>query len=147
MKKQRTIKIALVVSSYRPEITVSLQENCLKTLQEKGLNRDQIDVITVPGSLEIPLISKKLAQKKVYDAIIAFGAVFKGKTYHFEQVANECIRGCMNVSYQYEVPVIFEVLCVYDPKDAVERATGKDDNRGAEGALTALRMIDILSSL
>src|SRR3989338_10335400 len=90
---------------------------------------------------------KKLAQKKIYDAIIAFGAVFKGKTYHFEQVANECIRGCMNVAYEFETPVIFEVLCVYDPKDALERATGKEDNRGVEGALTALRIIEIIRNL
>lgn len=147
MKNVRKIHIAIVSSSYRPEVTDNLVKNCLTTLAQKGLGKDQIDVVRVPGSLEIPLVAKKLAKKKKYDVIIAFGAVLKGKTYHFEQVANECVRGCMNVSYAFEVPVIFEVLCVYDPKDALTRATGKEDNRGVEGALSALRMIEIMQKL
>lgn len=92
-------------------------------------------------------MQKKLAQKKKYDAIVAFGAVLRGKTYHFEQVANECIKGCMKVSYDFEIPVIFEVLCVYNLKDATQRSTGTKDNRGVEGALTALKMIGLLSAL
>jgi len=147
MKQIKDIKIAIVVSSYRPEVTENLLKNCVKTLKEKRLAENQIDIFKVPGALEIPLTSKKLAKKKIYDAIIVFGAVYKGKTYHFEQIANECVRGCMNVSYEFEVPVIFEVLCVYDPKDALERATGTEDNRGVEGALTALHMIELFSKL
>ncbi len=147
MKPNKTIHIAIVSSTYRPEITKSLVHHCVKTLEEKGVTKTQRKIVYVPGSLEIPLIAKKLAQTKKYDAIIAFGAVFRGKTYHFEQVANECIRGCMQVSYDYGIPVIFEVLCVYDPKDALDRATGPEDNRGIEGALTALRMIEIMRKL
>lgn len=147
MKQIKDIKIAIIFSSYRPEVTDNLLKNCIDTLYEKELTKKQIDIIKVPGALEIPLVSKKLAQKKIYDAIIVFGAVYKGKTYHFEQVANECVRGCMNVSYDYEIPVIFEVLCVYDQKDAIERAKGTEDNRGIEGALTALRMIELLPKL
>ena len=90
---------------------------------------------------------KKLAKENVYDAIITFGAILKGKTYHFEQIADECIRGCMDASWLYEVPVIFEVLAVYDIKDATERATGNEDNKGVEAALTALEMIKILSKI
>src|SRR3989344_7435366 len=147
MKQIENKKIAIVSSTYRPEVTQNLVRNCVKTLKEKGLLKEQIKIVQVPGSLEIPLVAKKLAQKKKYDAIIAFGAVFKGKTYHFEQVSNECVRGCMNVSYDYEIPVIFEILCVYDPKDALDRATSTTDNRGVEGALTALSMIKTLKSL
>ncbi|HZL08065.1 MAG TPA: 6,7-dimethyl-8-ribityllumazine synthase, partial [Candidatus Dormibacteraeota bacterium] len=134
-------------SSYRPEITDGLVKNCLATLGEKGLGREQIDMFTVPGALEIPLTAKKLAKKGIYDAIIVFGSVLKGKTYHFEQVSDECVRGCMNVAYDFEVPVVFEVLCVYDIQDALERATGTEDNRGIEGALTALAMIELAASL
>lgn len=147
MKTNKRIRIAIISSTYLPEITKSLVHNCVKTLEEKRVTKTRLKIMYVPGSLEIPLIAKKLAQKKKYDAIIVFGAVLKGKTYHFEQVANECIRGCMQVSYDYEIPVIFEVLCVYDPKDAIERATGKEDNRGIEGALTALRMIEIMKKI
>lgn len=141
------MSIAIVSSSYRPEITDNLIKHCVRTLLENDLTKSQIAIFHVPGALEIPLVAKKLAQKKKYNAIIAFGAVFKGKTYHFEQVANECVRGCMNVSYEYEVPVVFEVLCVYDPKDALDRSTGIEDNRGVEGALTALKMIALLKNL
>ncbi len=145
--KKRTVRIAVVVSRYRPEITEALLRHCLATLSAQGVPAARTKVVYVPGSLEIPLAAKRLARKKLYDAIIVFGAVFKGKTYHFEQVSNECIRGCMDVTYEYEVPVIFEVLSVYNAKDALERATGTIDNRGVEGARSALAMIDTLESI
>jgi len=141
--KTKKLNIAIICSIYWQEITNELLKYCLKTLKEKGLSEKQIAIFSVPGALEIPLLAKKLAKKKKYDAIIAFGAVIKGKTYHFEQVSNECIRGCMQVSYDYEIPVIFEVLCVYSKKDAMERAA----KRGVEGALTCLKMIEIIKSL
>ena len=147
MKNIKNIRIAIVSSSFRPEVTENLIKNCLVTLKKKGLTKNQVDIFRVPGSLEIPLVTKKVAQKGVYDAIITFGAIYKGKTYHFEQISNECIRGCMEVSLEFEIPVIFEVLAVYDPKDALERATRKQENKGVEGALTALEMINIISSL
>lgn len=147
MKNIKNIKIAIVGSSFREDITKNLEKNCLQTLKEKGLKENQIDIFRVPGSLEIPLIAKKAAKTGKYDAIITFGAILKGKTYHFEQIANECARGCMEVSLQYEIPVIFEVLAVYEIKDAIERATRKKENKGIEGALTALKMIEIMSQI
>lgn len=146
-KKRKDIHLAIVASQYRPEVTENLIKNCLQTLKEHAVDEEQIHIFRVPGSLEIPLVAKKLAQKKIYKAIITFGAVVKGRTYHFEQVANECVKGCMKVSYDYEIPVIFEVLCVYDLKDALKRTKGKLDNRGVEGAKTALKMIELLQRL
>ncbi|MBI2597035.1 6,7-dimethyl-8-ribityllumazine synthase [Candidatus Daviesbacteria bacterium] len=140
-------KLAIIASRYHLEISKSLVKNCLKTLKEKGVAESLVDIFWVPGALEIPLVAKKLAKKGKYNTIIVFGAVLKGKTYHFEQVANECIRGCMNVSFKFELPVIFEVLCVYDLKDAIERAQGTSDNRGVEGALTALKMIELIGKI
>lgn len=147
MKKPNEIKIAIISSSFRAEVTENLEKNCIATLKKKRVARNQIDIFRVPGSLEIPLTAKKLAKKGIYDAIITFGAILKGKTYHFEQIANECIRGCMEVSLLYEIPVIFEVLAVYDLQDAIERATRKNENKGVEGALTALEMIDLMAKL
>ena len=147
MKKKTDIRIAIVSSSFRPEVTKHLERNCLATFKEKGVTRQQIKIVRVPGAFEIPLAAKKLAKSGLYDAIIAFGALYKGKTYHFEQIANECSRGCMDVSLQYEIPVIFEVLAVYDPKDAIERATRKKENKGAGAALAALSMIKLLAKL
>ena len=146
-KKTARIRIAIVSSSFRPEVTTHLERNCSATLQKKGITKQQIKIVRVPGAFEIPLAAKKLAKSEKYDAIIVFGALYKGKTYHFEQVANECSRGCMEVSLQYEIPVIFEVLAVYDPKDAIERATRKKENKGVEAALSALSMIRLLARL
>lgn len=141
------IRIAIVSSNFRREVSDNLEKNCLTTLKKEGLKEKQIEIFRVPGSLEIPLMVKKLAKKNIYNAIITFGAILKGKTYHFEQIARECIRGCLEVSWQYEIPVIYEVLAVYDLKDAIERSTRQKENKGVEAANTALEMIKLLAKL
>jgi 6,7-dimethyl-8-ribityllumazine synthase len=144
MKKVEDIRIAMVSSSFRAEVADNLEKNCLTTFNEKGVKSDQITMARVPGALEIPLLVKKFAKTGRYDAIITFGAIVKGETYHFEQIADECARGCMDVSWQYEIPVIFEVLAVYDLQDALERATREVENKGVEAALSALAMINVM---
>ncbi len=141
--KTKKLNIAIICGAYWQEITDKLLKSCLQTLKEKGLFGKQVEIFEAPGALEIPLLAKKLAKKRKYNALIALGAVLKGKTYHFEQVARECVKGCMRVSYDYEIPVVFEVLCVYNEKDAKERAA----KRGQEAALTALKMIKVLECL
>ncbi len=147
MKNIKDIKIAIVVSMFQKEVSENLKKHCIATLKENGIPKSNIAVMHVPGSLEIPLVVKKLAKQKKYAAIIALGAIHKGKTYHFEQVANECIRGCMDVSLQYEVPVVYEVIAAYDIKDAIERATREKENRGVEAANTALEMIQVIQKI
>ncbi len=147
MKGLNKIKIAIVSSNFRSEVSDNLEKNCLATLKKKGINEERIDIFRVPGSWEIPLVTKKLAKKGIYSAIITFGAIVKGDTYHFEQIANECSRALMEISLHYEIPVIFEVLAVYDLKDALERATRQKENKGVEAALTALKMIKLLSNI
>lgn len=145
--------VAIIASSFHQEITDALKTNCVKTLAENGVPEKNITIVDVPGALEIPLVAKKLAQKK-YNALIALGVIHKGATYHFQQVADECARGCLQVSYEYEIPVIYEVLAVYNLRDARERAGlpasgagGKKYNRGKDAAETALKMISILKNL
>lgn len=147
MKKINTIKIGIIGSSFRESITAELERRCVKTLQAHGVLKRHIRIVRVPGAFEIPLIAKKMAAQGTYDALITFGAILKGKTYHFEQIANECARGCAEVARAYEIPVIFEVLAVYDLKDALERATRKQENKGVEAAQSALSMIKLVSSL
>src|SRR3989338_9219598 len=147
MKNIKQIKIGIISSSFRKEVADNLEKNCIKTLKKNGLSDRQIDIFKVPGSLEIPLVAQKIAKKGIYDAIITFGAILKGRTYHFEQIADECVRGCMQVSLKYEIPVIYEVLAVYKLKDAMERATRKKENKGVEAALTALKMIKVISNI
>lgn len=141
------IRIAIIVSSYHKSITDQLLKQCIATLKKKGVSEGQITIVHVPGSLEIPLVAKRLAKKGVYNVIIVLGVIHKGETYHFELVANECARGCMNVSLEYEVPIIFEVLAVYKLEDALERATRRQENRGVEAALAALAIIDSLARI
>lgn len=143
--KTSNVRIGIIGSSFRENVTAELEKRCIATLRRKGVPRANIDTFRVPGSMEIPLVAKKLAAKREYDALITFGAIVKGKTYHFEQIASECARGCMNVSLQYEIPVIFEVLAVYDIKDAMERATRTKENKGIEAAESALSMIRLMS--
>lgn len=147
MKNINTIKIAIVSSSFRKEVSENLEKNCIAYLKKEGIKENQIDIFRVPGSLEIPLVVKKLAKRDIYNAIITFGAIVKGDTYHFEQIANECARGCMEVSLEYEIPVIFEVLAVYNLKDAMDRAKRSKENKGIEAGKTALEMIKIMSKL
>lgn len=147
MRKAKDIRIAIVSSSFRRNVVNALEKNCIVTLKRQGVFPSNIHVFRVPGSLEIPVVAKKLAAKREYDALITFGAIVKGKTYHFEQIANECARGCMDVSLQYEIPVIFEVLAVYRLKDALERVTRKSENKGVEAAESALSMIRLMSTL
>ena len=137
---EKNKKIAVIVSQYWKELTQKLLNSCLKELKKEGLSQKQIDIFKVPGSLEIPLLAKKLAKKRKYKGLIALGVVLKGKTLHFEQVSRECIRGCMKVSYDYEVPIAFEVICAYKKKDVLKRTT----RRGKEAALAILEMIRLL---
>lgn len=138
--KNKPYRIAIVGSDFQKSVTDNLERNCVETLIQNGVKRNRITLVRVPGSLEIPLAAELLAKKKMFDAIVALGAIHKGKTYHFQQVADECIRGCMQVSLAYEIPVIYEVLAVYDIRDAHERATRKKGSRGTEAAFSALAM-------
>jgi len=147
MKHIKDIRIGIISSSFREEVARALEQHCVATLKRKKLSDAQIRIVRVPGALEIPLVAKRMAKNGEYDALITFGAIVKGKTYHFEQIANECARGCMDVSLTYDIPVIFEVLAVYSLADALERATRKEENKGVEAAETALAMIDILSKV
>ncbi len=140
-------KIAIIAATYRAEIAENLIGSCVAELEANGLGEKDISVFRVPGALEIPLTAKKLAKQGKYDAIVVFGVVVKGDTYHFEQVADECARGCMNVSYEFEIPVVFQVLCVYKLADALVRSRGTKDNRGTEGAKTALAMTSLFSDM
>lgn len=139
--------IAIVAAEYHKEIVDSLVTNCVDTLVEADVAREDIKLVRVPGALEIPLTAQKLATAGNFDAIIVFGIILRGDTYHFEQVSNECARGCIDVGLKTGVPVIFQVLSVNSIEDAIERVQGTTDNRGVEGARTALKMVSILNNL
>jgi len=147
MKEKKDIRIGIISSSFREEVVSEFEKRCIATLIERGVPEKNIRVVRVPGSFEIPLVAEKMAAQGTYNALITFGAIVKGKTFHFEQISNECARGCAEVSRKYGIPVIFEVWSVYELADALERATRAEENKGVEAAESALAMIETLSSL
>ena len=137
--------IAIVRAQFNAPLTESLEKHCLATLLDHGLKKDQILMFQVPGSLEIPIVAQNIASAKKTDIIIALGVVIKGDTYHFEIVINECARGCMDVALKYNIPIIFEVIPVYNLAQAKKRAGNNNQNKGREAALAALKMLQVIS--
>jgi 6,7-dimethyl-8-ribityllumazine synthase len=135
---------AIVVSRYNEYITRRLLEGAQAVLKTRGAAR--VDVAWVPGALEIPLVAKRLALSGFYHAIICLGCVIKGETLHFELVAREAASGVAQVALETGVPVINEILAVFDPAHAAARA-GDKTNRGEEAALTAVYMASLMRTL
>ncbi len=117
------------------------------TLIRHDVNEDNIDVAFVPGAFEIPLVAKKLASSGNYDAVITLGCVIRGATSHFDYVCNEVAKGVSKVNDQTNVPVIFGILTTESIEQAVERAGTKAGNKGAEAAVSAIEMANLLKSI
>jgi 6,7-dimethyl-8-ribityllumazine synthase len=124
-----------------------LVAGALETLAQAGVRPEDIDLVRVPGAFELPLVAKRLAAAKRYEAVIALGAVIRGGTPHFDYVCNECARGVNDASLETGVPVLFGVLTCDDMQQANERAGGAHGNKGADCALAALEMISLLAKL
>lgn len=140
-------KFAIVAGRFNSFITDSLVSAAVDTIVRHGGSAQQIDMLKVPGAFEIPLAVKRMAATKKYDAIIALGAVIRGGTPHFEYVASECTKGVATVSLEYDLPIAFGVLTVDSIEQAIERAGTKAGNKGAEAALSAIEMVNILSKI
>lgn len=141
-------KFAIVISRFNSFINESLLAGAIDVLKRQGLVADDnITVVRCPGAYELPLIAQRVAKSEKYDAIIALGTVIRGGTPHFEYVAGECNKGLAQVALQYDVPVAFGVLTTDTIEQAIERAGTKAGNKGAEAALSALEMVNVLSQL
>ncbi|MEK4885113.1 6,7-dimethyl-8-ribityllumazine synthase [Bacillus sp. FSL W8-0223] len=141
------IKIGIVVSRFNEFITSKLVSGAEDALVRHGVNRDDIEVAWVPGAFEIPLIAKKMAESGRYDAVIALGTVIRGATAHFDYVSSEATKGVAQASLQTEVPVIFGILTTETIEQAIERAGTKAGNKGAEAAVSAIEMANLLKQL
>ncbi len=140
-------RFALVVGRFNSFVVESLVEGAVDTLTRHGVKEEDITIIRAPGAFEIPLVCQKVAQRQEFAAIVALGAVIRGGTPHFEYVAGECTKGLAHVSMQYDIPVSFGVLTVDTIEQAIERAGTKAGNKGAEAALSALEMVNLLGQL
>ncbi|WP_339725508.1 6,7-dimethyl-8-ribityllumazine synthase [uncultured Paraglaciecola sp.] len=141
-------KFALVVSRFNSFVVESLVDGALDALERHGeVNEQDITLVRVPGAYELPIAAKKLAEQNKYDAIIALGAVIRGGTPHFEFVAGECNKGLAQVSLEYGIPVSFGVITTDSIEQAIERSGTKAGNKGAEAAVSALEMVNVLANI
>jgi 6,7-dimethyl-8-ribityllumazine synthase len=141
------LKFAVVVSRFNELLTTKLLEGARDALLRHGVNEEDIDIVWTPGCLEIPLISKKLAQSNKYDAIVCLGAVIRGGTPHFEYVASEVNRGIGRVSLDTGLPVIQGIITADTLEQAIQRAGAKEGNKGFAAAVSAIEMANLAKAI
>ena len=141
-------KVAVAIARFNSFINESLLEGAIDTLKRIGQVKDEnITIVRAPGAYELPLVARRLAESKKFDAIVALGTVIRGGTAHFEYVAGEASSGLGKVAMDAEIPVAFGVLTTENIEQAIERAGTKAGNKGAEAALTALEMINLIQQI
>jgi 6,7-dimethyl-8-ribityllumazine synthase len=143
----RDLRVAIVATRFNEFVVDSLVKGAVHALRQHGAQDADIHIVTVPGAFELPLAVKHLAASRRYDAIVALGAVIRGSTPHFDYVAGECAKGVASASMSHDIPVGFGVLTVDTIEQAIERAGTKAGNKGAEAALCAVEMVNLLRQL
>lgn len=141
------LRVGIVAARFNDFITGRLLEGALDGLQRHGVTENDIEIVKVPGSYEIPLVAKIMAQSKKYHAVICLGAVIRGATPHFEYVSAEVSKGVATVSMDMGVPVIFGVLTTDTIEQAIERAGTKSGNKGWDAAMSAIEMANVVKQL
>lgn len=141
------LKFCIVISRFNEFITGKLLDGAKDALIRHGAREEDIDIVKVPGSFEIPLIAKKMAAKETYNAVICLGTVIRGATPHFDYISAEVSKGIATVSMETGVPVAFGVLTCDTIEQAIERAGTKSGNKGWDAALTAIEMARLLKNL
>jgi 6,7-dimethyl-8-ribityllumazine synthase len=141
------LRFGLVVARFNEFITSKLLDGAQDTLSRHGVRAEDIDVAWTPGSFEIPLIAKKMAESGRYDAVICLGAVIRGGTPHFDYIASEVTKGIANVSLDTGKPIILGVITADTLEQAIERAGTKSGNYGSQAALHAIEMANLAKDI
>ncbi|MSQ15031.1 MAG: 6,7-dimethyl-8-ribityllumazine synthase [Dehalococcoidia bacterium] len=140
------LRLGVVVARFNEFITSRLLDGAREASTRHGIDPSDVDVAHVPGALEIPIIAKKMAGSGRYDAIVCLGAVVRGDTPHFDYVCHGAASGIAQVALETGVPVIFGVITADTMEQAIDRAGGKAGNKGADAAVTAIEMANLLKS-
>jgi len=143
----RDLRFAILAARFNEFIVDQLVQGAVDSLKRHGAAAKQIELVRVPGAFDMPVVARKLALSKQYDAIIALGAVIKGSTAHFDFVAGECAGGLGRVAADTGVPVAFGVLTTDTIEQAIERAGTKAGNKGADAAVTAIELANVLRKI
>jgi 6,7-dimethyl-8-ribityllumazine synthase len=141
------LRFAIIVARFNSFITDRLLAGALDALTRTGCPAENIEIVKVPGSWEMPVVARELARAKRHDAIIALGAVIRGETPHFDYVAGEAARGLARVATDTGVPVAFGVLTTNTVEQAVDRAGSKGGNKGFDAATSAIEMANLMRRL
>ena len=139
----KKLKVGIVQARFNASVTDALAQACSSELVALGVAEKDIDLITVPGALEVPVALQALAEKATYDALVAIGCIIRGETYHFELVANESGAGVTRVSLDYQVPIANAILTTEDMAQAQARQVDK----GRDAARVAIEMANLLESI
>jgi 6,7-dimethyl-8-ribityllumazine synthase len=143
----RDLRFAIVASRFNDLVVDSLIRGAADALLRHGASEKQVEIIRVPGAFDLPFVVRRVAASKRYDAVVALGAVIRGATSHFDYVAGQCAAGLARVSEETGVPVAFGVLTTETIEQALERAGTKAGNKGADAALAALELANLLRRL
>jgi 6,7-dimethyl-8-ribityllumazine synthase len=143
----RDLRFAFVAARFNDFVVEPLIRGALDALKRHGSSEKQIEIVRVPGAFDIPIVARKLALSRRYDALLALGAVVRGQTPHFDYVAGECASGLARIALESGVPIAFGVLTTDTMEQAVDRAGGKAGNKGADAALAAIEMANLLRRL
>ncbi|MEK6674462.1 MAG: 6,7-dimethyl-8-ribityllumazine synthase [Planctomycetota bacterium] len=141
------LRFGLAVSRFNDFITSRLQSAAIDVLVRHGCAEENITVAHVPGAFELPLVAKKLAESGKFDAVICLGCVIRGETPHFEYIASEAAKGIAHVGLSTGVPTVFGVITADTLEQAINRAGGKSGNKGADAAMNAIEMANVLKGL
>ena len=141
------MKFGIVVGRFNDLVTKLLLEGALEDFERHGVSRDDVDVVWVPGSFELPVVAKSMAKSGAYDAVVAIGVVVRGATTHYDAVVSGATSGVLGASTDSGVPVIFGVLTCDTMEQALDRAGGKVGNKGGEAAATAIETASVLRQL
>ena len=142
-----SMKVAIVASRFNEIIVNKLLGGALDGLVRHGVKEDNITAMWVPGAFEIPVVAKRLALSKKYDAVICVGAVIRASTSHYEMVCNEVSKGIAQTSLETGVPVLFGVITTDNLEQAVERAGSKAGNKGYDCAVSAIEMVNLMKQI
>ena len=141
------LKFGIVIARFNEFISGKLLAGCLDGLKRHGAEDGDIEVTWSPGAFEIPLLAKKMAERKKYDAVICLGAVIRGATPHFDYVSAEVSKGIASVGMETGLPIIFGVLTTDNLEQAIERAGTKSGNKGFDASLAAIEMANLMKEL
>ena len=134
------LKVGIVVAEWNEEITANLLEGAMNTLQKHGVRKENIEILTVPGSFELPYGARLIAEQFLPSVVICLGCVIQGETRHFDYICQGVTQGITELNLKYDIPYIFGVLTTESLQQAKDRAGGKYGNKGDEAAVTALKM-------